>query len=115
MRWSTDSVGVGAWGAAGIHAGVMHPDHAALQAALARRISALAPVAAHLREAVVHPAVAPHDWSGPAARAYRDLESELRGRLRHAADAAESALHESRLAMSQLATLAQHPAGVLHG
>jgi hypothetical protein len=97
----------------------MHPDHAALQAALARRIAALAPAAGHLREAVVHPTVAPHEWSGSAARAYREFEGELRGRLRHAADAAESALHESRRAVAQLQISAQQSAqqsaGVLHG
>lgn len=94
----------------------MHPDHAALQAALARRIAALAPVAGHLREAVVHPTVAPHEWSGSAARAYRELEGALRGRLRHAADAAEGALHEGRLALARLELLAQQQAtGVLHG
>lgn len=94
----------------------MHPDPAALEAALTRRIAALAPVAGHLREAVVHPTVAPHEWSGSAARAYRDVEAELRGRIRHAADAAESALHETRVAVARLATLAQQQAaGVLHG
>jgi hypothetical protein len=91
----------------------MHPDHAALQAALARRIAALAPVAGHLRESVVHPTVAPHEWSGSAARAYRDREGELRGSIRHAADVAEAALHAARLAVARLAQ--EQAAGVLNG
>jgi hypothetical protein len=83
----------------------MFPDLAALEAALERHAVALAPVAQHLREAVVHPPVAPHDWGGPAARSYRELEHQLRGRVRHAADAAERALHETRLALARASAL----------
>lgn len=81
----------------------MDPDLSALAAALDRQIRVLAPVAARLRMAVVHPPVAPPDWHGPAAVSFGELEMQLRAQLRRAADAAEAALHAGRLAAGQLA------------
>lgn len=82
----------------------MTPDPAALRAALERQVSVLAPVAAHLRAATAHPPISPHDWHGPAASAYGDLEQRLRAALVSADDAAAEALHAARLALA-------HPGG----
>jgi hypothetical protein len=62
----------------------------------------LAPVAARLHVAVAHPPISPHEWQGPAAQAFEQLEEELRSRLRAAEDAAASALHSMRIAIGQL-------------
>lgn len=80
----------------------MDPDTSALRAALERQVAVLAPVAARLRVATAHPPISPHDWHGPAASAYRELEQRLRARLVSAGDAAEAARHCARLTLAQL-------------
>jgi hypothetical protein len=79
------------------------PSDPLLVAALDSQISVLAPVAARLHLAVVHPPIAPHDWQGPASRSFGDLEQRLRSSLRLADDAAGAALHASRIARGQVA------------
>lgn len=81
----------------------MTPDFAALSAALERQIALLAPIEHRLRLAVVHPPIAPHDWQGPASRAYSSLEEQLRACIRDADEAAAAALHHARLAVGQVA------------
>lgn len=83
----------------------MNPDLTALQVALERQAEVLAPIAHRLRLGVVHPPVAPHDWSGPASVTFAEREVTLRQLIRHAAEAAETALHETRLALSQVGHL----------
>ena len=80
----------------------MDPDLSALAQALDRQIRVLAPVSARLHMTVVHPPVAPQDWQGSASSAFRELEVQLRAQLRRAAEAAEAALHASRLAEAQI-------------
>ncbi|HWM34886.1 MAG TPA: hypothetical protein VNR36_11670 [Pseudolysinimonas sp.] len=79
----------------------MNPDPA-VRAALQQRITILAPVSARLHAAHVHPPIAPHDWHGPAARAFADLEAELRGRITAADELVAALLRESRLALAGL-------------
>jgi hypothetical protein len=80
----------------------MTPDPSALRAALERQAEVLAAVAARLRTATAHPPISPHDWRGPAASAYRELEQRLREGMVAADDAAETARHSARLALAQL-------------
>jgi hypothetical protein len=79
----------------------MTPDPSALAAALERQAQLLAPVAAGLHAAAAYPAVAPHDWRGPASQAYRDLEQRLRSRVADADAAVATALRSTRLALAQ--------------
>jgi len=78
------------------------PDQALLRAYLDRQAEALAPVAARLHDAVVHPPIAPADWHGPASDAYAQLEAQLRARIRAAEASAAAALHSTRIALGQL-------------
>jgi hypothetical protein len=77
-------------------------DSTELLAALEHQIAVLAPIAARLHAAVVHPPIAPHDWQGPASRSYGAFEQQLRDLLRAADDAVGASLHSSRLARGQL-------------
>lgn len=79
----------------------MTPDTAALRAALEREIAVLVPAVTHLRAATAHPPISPHDWHGPAAAGYGELEQRLRAALVAAEDAAGAALHAARLALVQ--------------
>jgi hypothetical protein len=84
-------------------AGPVTPDNPALLAALERQAAVLAPIAQHLHGTVVHPPIAPYEWQGPASQAYRELEQQLRERLRSADDMVSAALFSTRLAIGQLA------------
>ncbi|HEV7742006.1 MAG TPA: hypothetical protein VGO65_06265 [Pseudolysinimonas sp.] len=84
----------------------MTPDLLLLQAALERQVALLTPISHRLRLAVVHPPIAPHDWSGPASRSYGSLEQQLRVRIREADDAVSGALSDCRLALGQVAAQA---------
>ncbi len=75
---------------------------AALRTALEQQVSGLIPVVTGLRAAILHPAVAPADWHGPASSAYASLEARMRSRLAAAEQAATHALQISRLALGEL-------------
>jgi hypothetical protein len=79
-----------------------HPTAAALRHALEQQVAALVPIVAGLHAAVVHPAIAPADWHGPASDAYAGLESRLRSRVAVAERAATTVLQTSRLALAEL-------------
>jgi hypothetical protein len=83
------------------HPGALTPDAPLLQTQLHRQAATLTGVCADLRIAVARPPVAPHDWHGPASRAYAELEDRLRTRLAVAADAAAVALQSTRLALAE--------------
>jgi hypothetical protein len=78
------------------------PADIALRRALEQQISALVPIAAGLRSAVAHPAVAPADWHGPASDAYASLETRMRMRVAEAESAVVATLQTSRLALGDL-------------
>jgi hypothetical protein len=75
------------------------PADLALRHALEQQVSALVPIAADLHAAVVHPAVAPADWHGPASDAYASLEAQMRSRIAEAERAVAVTLQTSRLAL----------------
>jgi hypothetical protein len=81
---------------------VVPPADLALRRALEQQIAALVPIAADLRSAVAHPAVAPADWHGPASDAYASLETRMRLRIAEAESAVVATLQTTRLALGDL-------------
>jgi len=106
MSWSPDRPIPVPRTVASAEAEGMTPDPRALEVPLERQLSVLVPIAGRLHVADAHPLVAPHDWQGPAAGAYRDLEDALRHRVRQASEAAEAAVHATRRALAVAARLA---------
>ncbi|MBX3195210.1 MAG: hypothetical protein KF727_08965 [Microbacteriaceae bacterium] len=78
------------------------PSDPVLRAALDRQAAVLAPISARLHAAVVHPPVAPHDWGGPAARGFAELEHELRTSIAAADDTVSGLLHATRIAAGRV-------------
>ena len=103
MPWSSDHSARVPWVVPSRNAGCMTPDPRPLEVPLERLLLVLAPMASRLHAAAMHPLVAPHDWSGPASRAYREVEEDLHIRVRHAAQLAEAAVHSTRRALGVIA------------
>lgn len=74
----------------------------ARRAALEHQAAILAPIAARLHAATVHPPISPHDWGGPAARGFDELEQRLRSRIARADECVSNLLHDTRLALGAL-------------